>query len=166
VISPPGGSTRDLLILLGDVWETGFTEEFLLRGFVLPALLRRRMGPQAAVLWSTLLFTLGHFLLRLLWWLLPIAAIRLLLGYLYYVTAGIWVPAGCRLAMNLIFGLLNRGMGLQAPGMEENLAALAVIECAAYLMLTALLIGSHRRQVKSGASGFPLPRLLRDVQPA
>jgi membrane protease YdiL (CAAX protease family) len=159
-----GGSPRAVLILLADAWETSFMEEFLVRGYVLPALLRRKVGPHIAILWSVVLFTLAHFLLRPLWWLLPIAVTGLLLGYLYYATASIWTPVGCHFAGNLIFGLINRAIVLQAHGMNENLASLALTECAAYLALTALLMWWHRRQVKSGASDFPLPRILRDIQ--
>jgi len=79
-LSGQWGSPIVLLILLADVWETGFTEDLLVRGYLLPALVRRGIGPHAAVLVSVLLFTLAHFQVRPLWWLLPIAAAGLLLN--------------------------------------------------------------------------------------
>jgi membrane protease YdiL (CAAX protease family) len=146
------GFPGNVTILLADVWETSFSEEFLVRGFVLPALLRRRMGQHAAALWSAFMFALAHFLMRPLWWLIPIAVTGVFLGYLYYATGSIWAPVGCHLAMNLVIGLLNRGILLQALGIEQNLPSLAVLQCGAYLAITALLWQVHRRRVEAGVT--------------
>jgi membrane protease YdiL (CAAX protease family) len=158
-LAGPAASPDAVLILLADVWETGFMEEFLVRGYVLPALLRRKIGPHAAVLWSVLFFTLAHFMIRPWWALLPIAVTGLLLGYLYYATASIWTPVGCHLAMNLVFGLLRNEILLRAPGLGDNTAPLAAIQCLVYLLLAALLVAWHRRRVRTGATDFPVPRL-------
>jgi len=165
-LSGQWGSPNVLLIMLADVWETSFMEEFQMRCYLLPALVSRRIGPHTAVLLSTLVFALAHFQMRPLLWLLPIAATGLLLGYLYYATASIWVPVGYHFAGNLLLGLINRDILLRASGMSENLASLAVTECALYLALTALVIWWHRRRLRTGASDFPTPRLTSDIRPA
>ena len=157
------GLPGNMTILLADVWETGFSEEFLVRGFILPALLRRRMGVHAAVLWSGLLFAMTHFLMRPLWWLVPIAVTGILLGYLYYATSSIWAPVGCHMAMNLVFGLINREILLQAPGIEGHLPSLAVVECAAYLTITVLLWRYCRNRVEAGTTDLPAPRIRSGI---
>ena len=158
-LSSQAAAPGALAVLLADVVETGFAEEFLVRGFMLPALIRRGIQPQTAALISVLLFALAHFQVQPIWWLLPIAATGLFLSYLYYATASIWAPVGCHLAINLVFGLVNRGILLQAPGPGDHLADIAAVECVVFLTLAALAALWHQRRVAAGASDFPLPRM-------
>lgn len=148
---------KDMLGLLADVWETSFAEEFLFRGYFLVVLLRRKMGVHTAAVWSVLLFTLVHFMVRPVWWLLPIAATGFLQSYLYYASASIWAPVGCHFAINLVFGLINRSILLQLNGREGKLAILAAAECVVYLAIAVLLMVYHHRKVKAGKSDFPHP---------
>lgn len=163
-LSRPGVAPKDLLSLLADVWETSFAEEFLFRGYFLVALLRRKMGAHTAVVWNILLFTLVHFMVKPLWWLLPIAATGFLLSYLYYASASIWAPVGCHFAINLVFGLINRSIALQLNGIEGKLAIVAVAECVVYLAVAALLMAYHHKKVKAGKSDFPHPALTPDYE--
>lgn len=163
-LSRPGVAPEALLGLLADVWETSFAEEFLFRGYFLVALLRRNMGVHTAVVWNVRLFALVHFMVKPLWWLLPIAATGFLLSYLYYASASIWAPVGCHFAINLVFGLINRRIALQLNGMEGKLAIVAMAECGVYLAIAARLRVYHRQKVKAGKSDFPHPAVTPNYE--
>lgn len=156
-LSRPNIAPKDMLSLLADVWETSFAEEFLFRGYLLVALLHRKMGAHTAVVWNVLLFALVHFMVKPLWWLLPIAATGFLLSYLYYASASIWTPVGCHFAINFVFGLINRSIALQLNGIGGKLAIVAVVQCVVYLAIAALLMAYHHKKVKAGKSDFPHP---------
>lgn len=136
--------------LLANVWQTAFSEEFLFRGYLLLTLLHRGMQKHSAVIWSTLIFAGVHFAIRPPWWLFSTAAAGILLGYLYVNRANIWAPVGCHLAINLVFGLINRNIMLQLNGAENRLFALMVSQCVVYLVIARFAMFFHRQPLQAG----------------
>ncbi len=161
-LSGQSGSPQEWVILLANVWQTAFSEEFLFRGFLLFTLLHRGIRQHSAVMWSTLIFTCVHFAVKPPWWLFSTAAAGALLGYLYVTSANIGVPVGCHLAINLVFGLINRGILLQLNGAENHLLAVMISQCVVYLVIAQFVMLFHRPQVRAGGmlelhSGTLLP---------
>lgn len=139
---------KELGFLLANVWQTAFSEEFLFRGYLLLTLLHRGTQKHSAVIWSTLIFTGVHFAIQPPWWLFSTAAAGLLLSYLYVASGDVWTPVGCHLAINLVFGLINRDILLQLNGAENRLFSLMISQCVVYLIITRFVMLFHRQGVQ------------------
>jgi membrane protease YdiL (CAAX protease family) len=91
-------------------------EEVIFRGFVMATLIRR-VGPVLGIIGSAAFFGILHG------WpaCVPIFAVGLLFGYLYWRTGSLWVSIGCHAAFNAVnlvsIRLLSEQVtnGLQAP---------------------------------------------------
>ncbi|MDX9955790.1 MAG: type II CAAX endopeptidase family protein [Anaerolineae bacterium] len=141
---------KELGFLLANVWQTAFSEEFLFRGYLLLTLLHRGMRKHSVVIWSALIFAGIHFTVKPAWWLFSTAAAGILLGSLYISHANIWAPVGCHLAINLVFGLINRDIVLQLNGAENHLFALMVSQCVVYLVIARFAMFFHRQPLQAG----------------
>ncbi|MBN1922497.1 MAG: CPBP family intramembrane metalloprotease [Anaerolineae bacterium] len=148
--SRQSGTFEEIGFLLANVWQTAFSEEFLFRGFLLLTLLHRGMRQHSAAIWSALIFAGVHFTVKPAWWLFSTAAAGILLGYLYLSSANIWAPVSCHLAINLVFGLINRDIFMQFNGAEDRLLALMISQCVVYLVVARFVILFYHPQVQAG----------------
>jgi len=161
-LSGQSGSPKEWGILLANVWQTAFSEEFLFRGYLLLTLLHRGMRQHSAVMWSTLIFACIHFAVKPPWWLFSTAAAGALLGYLTIASANIGVPVGCHLAINFVFGLINRGILLQLNGAENHLVVVMISQCVVYLVIAGFAMLFRRPQVRAGMPELHSGTLLPD----
>lgn len=148
--SRQNGTFKEMGFLLANVWQTAFSEEFLFRGYLLLTLLHRGMRKHSAVVWSALIFAGIHFTVKPAWWLFSTAAAGILLGSLYISRANIWAPVGCHLAINLVFGLINRDIVLQLNGADNHLLALMISQCVVYLIVARFATLFYCQSVQAG----------------
>lgn len=66
-----------------------FSEELFFRGALLGILLRGKMNPMAAFLFSGFIFSLGHMQYNNI---LAIWVLGMFLGYLFYISGSLWLP--------------------------------------------------------------------------
>ncbi|MEO0562191.1 MAG: CPBP family glutamic-type intramembrane protease, partial [Chloroflexota bacterium] len=75
------------------------------------------------------------------WWMpiIPLFLSTLLFCYLYLATRSIWAAVSFHTVANIVFGLVNRGLLVEAAGMDENLMTLVWVQGMVYLVPIVLL---------------------------
>ncbi len=166
--------SADILASLGMGIGAGFIEEIFIRGFVL-RLSERAMGTWAALIFSSLLFGLGHLGNRDAGVLGAIAIgveAGILLGAAYLVTRRLWLAVGIHIAWNAVQGGLwssaisgtgeRRGLlvaqfdgpaWLTGGSMGIEGSVLAIASCL--IFAAWMLVEAHRRGLFAGPSNWP-----------